>query len=145
VAPKNEKQKDGEEATPISLELARVRLPDGNTSRVVRSTQANAVGAPSIEPRKDPRTVKTDAGTLQALAGFGPGGATLGQWERAAGRANDTFYSSRDRLVEAGKVIHDAEKARYFAAEPKVGPGPGVVQNGSNSIVVQKVSPVVPP
>jgi hypothetical protein len=38
----DEKQKDGEEAPPISLELARVILPDGNTSRVVRFIKGSA-------------------------------------------------------------------------------------------------------
>jgi integrase len=141
---KNEKQKDGEEAKPISLELARVNLPDGKTSRVVRGTKGSAFGAPPIEPRKDPRIVATDAHSLQALAAFGPEGATLSQWEKAVDRSNDTFYKSRDRLVEAGKVIHDKENARYVAAEPKPSPGPELVQNGSNRLEVQKVSPEVP-
>ena len=142
----NEKQKDAEEAPPISLELARVILPDGNTSRVVRLTKGGTAGAPAAEqPKKDPRVAKTDARSLQTLAGFGPGGATLAQWERAVDRANDTFYKSRDRLVAAGKVIHDPENARYVAAEPNPGPGPGLVQNGSNSIEVQEVSPGAPP
>jgi hypothetical protein len=142
---KTEKQKDGEEAKPMSLELAQVRLADGKTSLVVRSTKVGAMGAPSTEPHRDPRIVKTDTGTLQALAAFGPGGAALADWERAAGRANDTFYKSRDRLVRAGEVIHDMEKARYIAAEPDAGPGSGLAQNGSNGLEVQKVSPVVPP
>lgn len=141
---KTEKQKDGEEAKPMSLELAQVRLSDGKTSLVVRSTKVGVLGAPSTEPRKDPRVVKTDAGCLEALAAFGPGGATLSQWERAFDRSNDTFYKSRDRLVEAGKVIHDKENARYIAVEPNIGPGPELVQNGSNRLEVQKVSPVVP-
>ena len=140
----NEKQKDAEEAKPISLELAQVRLPDGNTSLVVRSTKSGTSGPVTAEPRKDPRIVKTDAHSLQTLAGFGPQGATLADWERAVDRSNDTFYSSRDRLVEARKVIHDKEKARYIAAKPNAGPGPGLVQNGSNRLEVQKVSPEVP-
>ena len=142
---KNEKQKDGEEARPISLELARVTLPDGNTSRVIRLTKGTMVGAPAAEqPKKDPRIVKTDAGCVETLAAFGPGGATLADWERAVDRSNDTFYKSRDRLVAAGKVIYDRENARYIAAEPKAGPGPGLVQDGSNRLEVQKVSPEVP-
>jgi hypothetical protein len=141
---KNEKQKDGEEAKPISLELARVNLPDGNTSCVVRSTKGGEIRVGSSEPRKDPRIVKTDAHSLQILAGFASSGATLSQWERAVDRAKDTFYKSRDRLVEAGKVRHDAENARYVVVEPSAGPGPELVQNGSNSIEVQEVSPVAP-
>jgi hypothetical protein len=129
---KNEKQKDGEEAAPIALELARVQLPDGNTSRIIRSRKGRAVDASLLAPRKDPRTVRTDTGVLQALKEFGPEGATLAQWERAADRANDTFYKSRDRLVQGGKVLVDKENARYIAAEPKLGPGPGLVQDGSN-------------
>jgi hypothetical protein len=141
---KTEKQKDGEEAKPVSLELAQVRLPDGNTSLVVRSTKSGTLGPVTAEPHKDPRIVKTDAGCLETLAAFGPGGATLADWERAVDRSNDTFYKSRDRLVAAGKVIHNKEKARYIAAEPNAGPGPGLVQNGSNRLEVQEVSPVVP-
>jgi hypothetical protein len=143
----NEKQKDGEEASPISLELVRVNLSDGKTSCVVQSVNAApiGIGVPPTAPRKDPRTIKTDAGTLQALAAFGPGGATLAQWEQAVDRANDTFYRSRDRLVAGGKVVHDAENARYVAATPSTGPGPGSVQDGSNTLEVQKVSPEVPP
>jgi hypothetical protein len=143
---KNEKQKDGEEAPPISLELARVTLPDRSTSRVVRSANAGSIGMGTTpdEPRKDPRVVKTDAGCLEALAALGPEGASLADWERAADRANDTFYKSRDRLVESGKVIHDKDNARYIAAETLAGPGPEVVQDGSNSLEVQKVSPEVP-
>jgi hypothetical protein len=143
---KNEKQKDGEEAKPIPLELARVTLRDGNISRVIRSTACGPIGA-GINPterRIDPRIVRTDADSLKALAAFGPGGTSLADWERAADRANDTFYSSRDRLVKAGKVIHDTEIARYIAAEAIAGPGPEVVQDGSNSLEVQKVSPEVP-
>ena len=124
--------------------LTRVRLPDGNTSCVLRSTSGSTIGIALGEPRKDPRVVKTDAGTLQALATFGPGGATLAEWERATGRANDTFYKSRDRLVEAEKVSFDKENARYIAVEPKASPGPGVVQDGSNSLEVQEVSPEAP-
>jgi hypothetical protein len=60
------------------------------------------------------------------------------------GRANDTFYKSRDRLMAAGKAIYNNETARYVAAEPAAGPGPGLVQNGSNRLEVQKVSPEVP-
>jgi hypothetical protein len=142
---KNEKQKDGEEAVPISLELARVQLPDGNTSRVVRGKGSTALGALAAgQPRKDPRIVKTDAGSLKALAEFGPEGATLSQWERAVDRANDTFYKSRDRLVEAGKVRFHNETAHYVVVESGGGPGPGLVQNGSKSIEVQEVSPVIP-
>jgi hypothetical protein len=141
----NEKQKDGEEAKPISLELARVKLPGGNTSRVVRPTDGGMVGAAAAEPAKvDPRIVKTDAGLLKALAEYGSGGATLSQWERAADRANDTFYKSRDRLVTAGKVRFDKETARYVVVEPVAGPGPGLVQNGSKLVEVQEVSPVSP-
>jgi RecA-family ATPase len=88
---KTEKQKDGEEAKPMPLELAQLRLADGNTSLVIRSTKNGASGAVASVPHKDPRTVKTDAGTLKALASFGPGGAALADWERAAGRANDTL------------------------------------------------------
>jgi hypothetical protein len=124
----NEKQKDGEEAKPISLELAKVKLTDGNTSLVVRSTTGSRIVPGSAEPRKDPRIVKTDAGTLEALTAFGPGGASLTEWERAAGRSNDTFYKSRDRLVAEGKVRYDAENARYVVAAPIIGPGPEVVQ-----------------
>jgi hypothetical protein len=123
----NEKQKDGEEAKPISLELARVKLADGGTSRVIRSSKAGSVEIAFGQTRKDPRTIKTDAGCLETLASFGPGGATLADWERAAGRANDTFYSSRDRLVTAGKVRLDQESARYIAVERSGGPGPGLV------------------
>jgi hypothetical protein len=142
---KNEKQKDGEEAKPIALELARVSLPDGNTSCVVRGTMGSAVGPTAAQPRKkDPRIVKTDARSLQTLASFGPEGTTLAQWERAVDRANDTFYRSRDRLVEAGKVRYQEENARYIAVEPGSGPGPEFVQNGSNSIEVQELSPVSP-
>lgn len=145
LALKNEKQKDGEEARPISLELARVMLPDGNTSRVIRLTKGSVVGATAAEqPKKDPRIVETDAHALRVLAVFGHGGARLAQWRRAVGRSNDTFYKSRDRLVEEGKVIHDAENARYIAAETNAGPGPELVQNGSNRLEVQKVSPEVP-
>jgi hypothetical protein len=112
----------------------------------VRSTKRGAVGAPAGEAgKKDPRTVKTDAGTLRTLVGFGPEGATLAQWERAVGRANDTFYKSRSRLIEAGMVRHDAENARYIVTDPSGSPGPALVQNGSNLNGVQKVSPVVPP
>lgn len=68
----------------------------------------------------------------------------MADWERAADRANDTFYSSRNRLVTAGKVIHDTENARYIAAEPIPGPTPEPVQDGSNILEVQKVSPEVP-
>jgi hypothetical protein len=146
ITVKNEKQKDGEEAQPISLELGRVILVDGNTSRVIRSTTGGPLGAGivSSERRIDPRTVRTDADCLAALAAFGPEGALLADWERAADRANDTFYKSRDQLVQAGKVIHDTENARYIAGEAVAGPGPGVVQDGSNSLEVQKVSPEVP-
>jgi hypothetical protein len=133
---KNEKQKDGEEVKPISLELTRVTLPDGKTSRVVRLTKGSMVGASATEPKKDPRIVKTDTGTLQALAAFGAAGAALADWQRAVGRANDTFYKSRARLEAAGKVVHDKENARYIAAEPDAGPGSGLVQNGSNGLEV---------
>ena len=102
-------------------------------------------GVGPAEPRKDPRVAETDAGVLAALAGFGPDGATLAQWREAAGRANDTFYKSRHRLVDAGKALYDTENARYIAAEPKVGPGPELVENGSNWPAVQKGNPVVPP
>jgi hypothetical protein len=143
----NEKQKDAEEAQPITLELTRVILPNGKTSCVIQSSTGRPIDAGAIrsEPRNDPRVVKTDAGCLEALAAFGPEGASLVDWERAAGRANDTFYSSRNRLVEAGKVIHDKENARYIVAGAIAGPGPGLVQDGSNSLEVQKVSPEVPP
>jgi hypothetical protein len=141
----NEKQKDGQQVQPISLRLQRISLPDGNTSCVVRSNKAGPIAGASSEPRKDPRTVRTDAGTLEALAAFGPVGATLAQWEQAVGRSNDTFYRSRDRLVAGGKVVHDAENARYIASAPSTGPGPGSVQDGSNSLEVQRVSPEVPP
>jgi hypothetical protein len=68
----NQKQKDGEEAQPISLELARVKLPDGDTSRVVRATEGGMVRTAAAElPKVDPRIVKTDAGLLKALAEFG--------------------------------------------------------------------------
>jgi hypothetical protein len=30
---------------------------------------------------------------------------------------DDTFYTGRDRLVEAGKVINDKPNARYIAVE----------------------------
>jgi hypothetical protein len=53
----NEKQKDGEEARPISLELARVKLPDGNTSRVVRATNGGMVGVPAAERGKRTRAL----------------------------------------------------------------------------------------
>jgi hypothetical protein len=82
---------------------------------------------------------------LQALAAFGPEGAPLAEWERVVNRANDTFYKSRDRLMAEGKVRFDAECARYVAAEPGAGPGPELVQNGSNIDEVQEVSPEVPP
>jgi hypothetical protein len=130
----NEKQKDGEEASPIPLKLMLVNLSDGKTSCVVQSVDAGPIGIMGVAPtapRKDPRIVRTDAGVLQALAEFGPEGATLAQWERSADRANDTFYKSRNRLVKAGKVIHDRENARYIAAEPSTGPGPEPVQDGS--------------
>jgi hypothetical protein len=139
----NEKQKDGEEVPPISLELARIRLPGEGTSRVIRS-KGGSVTIATGEPRTDTRIVKTDAGLLQALAGFGSGGATLADWERAAGRANDTFYHSRDRLVAAGKVRFDAENARYVVVEQSGGPAPEPVQQRSNSFEVQEVSPVPP-
>src|SRR5438105_379546 len=42
---KTEKQKDGEEAKPMSLELAQVRLADGNTSLVVRSMKSGTSGS----------------------------------------------------------------------------------------------------
>jgi len=125
----NEKQKDGEEAKPISLELAQVRLPDGNTSLVVRSAMDSQTGSGSAKPRKDPRIVKTDAHSLETLAGFGGDGATLAQWEKAVNRANDTFYKSRDRLVDEGKVLFDAETAHYHVVEPRGGLGPELVQN----------------
>jgi hypothetical protein len=143
----NEKQKDGEEASPIALKLARVSLPEGKTSCVIRPLNGGPFEkeADPNGPRKDPRTVRTDADCLKALAGFGPEGAPLADWERAAGKANDTFYASRDRLVADGKVIVDRDQARYIAAEPDAGPGPGVVQDGSNRLAVQKVSPEVPP
>jgi AAA domain len=130
---KNEKQKDGEEAQPIPLELARVTLPDENTSRAIRSTKGGSSGGPApSKPRKDPRTVETDARTLAALAGFGPAGTALAEWQRAAGRAKGTFYNSRDRLVAAGKVLFDAETAHYVVVKEKPGPGPEQVQNRLN-------------
>jgi hypothetical protein len=142
---KNEKQKDGEEAQPIPLELARVTLLEGSTSRVIRPTGGPiGAGLTTSDPPPDPRTVETYTGMLQVLAGFGSGGAKLQQWREAADCANDTFYKSRDRLVQAGKVIHGTENARYIAMEAIAGPGPGVVQDGSNSLEVQKVSPEVP-
>jgi hypothetical protein len=85
------------------------------------------MGPGSAEPKKDARIVQTDAHSLQTLMGFGPGGAPLAQWERAVDRANDTFYKSRNRLVEAGKVRLDQESARYIAVEPSGGPGPAMV------------------
>jgi hypothetical protein len=81
----------------------------------------------SPEHHKDTRIVKTDEGSLKALAEFGSEGATLADWERAVGRANDTFYNSRDRLVTAGKVRLDQENARYIALEPSAGAGSGLV------------------
>jgi hypothetical protein len=123
----NEKQKDGEEAKPILLDLVQVRLADEETSLVVRPTKGSTVGPGSVEPKKDARIVQTDAHSLQTLMGFGPGGAPLAQWERAVGRANDTFYKSRNRLVEAGKVRFDEQSAHYIALKPGDGPGPGLV------------------
>jgi len=105
----------------------------------------NGMGIVSGERHKDPRIVKTDAHSLEALAQFGPGGAALADWERAAGRANDTFYKSRDRLVEARKVRFDEESARYLVVETSAGPGPEAVQNMVQLDGVQKVSPEVPP
>jgi hypothetical protein len=143
----NEKQKDGEEAPPITLDLARVSLSDGKTSRVVRSTNTGLIGMGTAfgEAPKDPRLVKTDIEVLGTLASFGHGGAALAQWRSAADCANDTFYKSRNRLVDARKVIHDAENARYISADLSAGPGPELVQDRSNSSRVQKVSPEVPP
>jgi hypothetical protein len=57
----------------------------------------------------------------------------LAQWRRAVDRSNDTFYKSRDRLVEEGKVRLDGETARYIAAKPKPSPGPELVQNNARS------------
>jgi hypothetical protein len=54
--------------------------------------------------------------------GLGQGAPTLADWERAADRANDTFYKSRDRLVTAGKVI---QTTRTRATSP---PNPMLVQ-----------------
>jgi hypothetical protein len=128
----NEKQKDGVEAAPISLELVQIELADGNTSCVVRRNGVGADGVASTEPRTDPRTGETDAGVLRALGGFGPAGATLAQWRETSGRANDTFYRSRDRLTLACKARYDAENARYNVAEAETGPGPEPIQDGSN-------------
>src|SRR5205814_1456712 len=100
---------------------------DGKTSLVVRSAKGTTMGPGSAEPKRDARIVQTDAHSLQTLMGFGPGGATLAQWERAVDRANDTFYKSRDRLVKAGKVSFDAETACYVTLEPSGSPVPGVV------------------
>ena len=129
---KNEKQKDAEEAERISLVLTPVRLRDGNASCVVRPANAIAAGGATINPHKDPRAVETDAGLLKVLQGFGPGGATLVQWREAADRANDTFYKSRDRLVEDGKVRYQDETARYVAVNPETGRGPEQVQHEFN-------------
>ena len=41
-------------------------------------------------------------------------------------------------------VLARPENARYIAAEHNAGPGPELVQNGSNRLEVQKVSPEVP-
>lgn len=131
---RNNKQKDNEEAEPIALKLEQVGLPDGNTSLVVRSANPGTVRCVAAAPRVDPRTVKTDTSTLETLAGFGRGGASLAEWQRVSGRAKDTFYKSRDksrdRLIEAGKVRFDAESAHYVAV--KVCPGPEQVQNRMN-------------
>jgi hypothetical protein len=80
----NEKQKDSEEAPSIALELAHVALADGETSLPIRSTKEGGLAAEPVlmAPRKDPRIVETDRGTLATLGGFGPDGATLAEWRR---------------------------------------------------------------
>jgi AAA domain len=138
----NEKQKDGEEAPPISLRLVQVSLSSEATSCVVQSAKASPNKV--REPQGDPRPIETDEGLLKALAGFGPDGARLAQWREAAGRANDTFYKSRNRHIEAGKVRFDEENARYFLVETS-GPGPEQVQDVVQLDEIQKVSPEVPP
>src|SRR5215469_7522479 len=76
-----------------------VSLPDGNTSCVVRGTTEGEMRASAINYARTRASSEPMSGSLSALAEFGPGGATLSQWERAVGRANDTCYKSRDRLV----------------------------------------------
>jgi hypothetical protein len=88
--------------------------------------------------------ITVNGGSLKALAEFGSEGAALARWHLAAARAKGTFYKSRDRLVEAGRVRFDGDNARYIAVEPSGGPGPEPVQNGSNLVEVQEVSPVSP-
>ena len=121
-----------------------VSLPDGNTSCVVRGTTEGEMRASAINYARTRASSEPMSGSLSALAEFGPGGATLSQWERAVGRANDTCYKSRDRLVEAGKVRFDKETARYTVVEPGGGPGPGLVQDASKLVEVQEVSPITP-
>src|ERR1700747_1254636 len=52
----------------ILVKLVQIELPGGNTSCVVRLAHGgDADGVAPTEPRKDPRTVETDAGVLSAL------------------------------------------------------------------------------
>jgi len=132
---KTEKQKDGEEAPPLRLQLTEVELGDDASSCAVELSD----GAPEPEtPQANKkRTEDSDEKVLSALVEIGDKGALHKDWKEAAkaqGIKRTAFEHSRTRLVTNGRVRQESTSKRYFAAgTPTPSPANDFNNNGGHA------------
>lgn len=119
IALRNVKQRDADLLGDIPLHLRSIAidLPSGQEESCVfdpagtHPPQATDGDAPSLDYRR----AKPAIPTLVKLANTLDAGYSSGEWLKATGRANRTFYDHVRRLLEAGLVRQDGD--RYFVTE----------------------------
>jgi hypothetical protein len=106
-----DKKKDRESWMPEFVTFSVGGSPDG--IKVERSSGTiEASGAKTIDDLSD-----KDYRAWVTLEDFGEPGATAGQWRKATGQANSTFYRCRDNLLAVGVVLH-VDKRYYAVPSP---------------------------
>jgi DNA-binding transcriptional ArsR family regulator len=99
LALKCEKQKEAEPFEPISFRLKTVTIGDGLESCVVVSDAIEA--EPALDEKHE--------SALDVLATFRGASTTTGEWRKATGIPERTFYRIVDDLMEAGAIDRKPE------------------------------------
>jgi hypothetical protein len=114
------KQKDADPLKDISLRIRKLRMAGRSSCVVERASKEPTSSTNTQVPRLD-----SDRKALEALAQFGPSGATFSVWEDASGLKPSTFKDAKKRLEKDRFVEKDGD-GNWCPIQrgPEAGPSP---------------------